>query len=318
MTGIPALAALADDVRSAAADRERRSQLHAHLRVAEQLVITRRAELQPLEKAQAAEEADVRRLEGISPARLWATIRGDVEERVAVEQAEADAAAAATVAARARLDHAVGEVQRVRRELGTLGDVEARYAGALDAYEAGLEVAGAPQATELAHLSENLGRVSAEQREIDEAAGALSDATAALDHALGRLESAGGWATYDTFFGGGMVADLIKHGRIDEATRAFVAVNRSLERLSVELADLDLPAVRGAQISEGLAVFDVLFDNILSDWMVQSRIAEARGRARDLRAMLASLAEELSDRAARAAGVAAALTARREEILTGV
>jgi hypothetical protein len=318
MNGIPSLAALADAVRSAAADRARRSQLDAQLRVAEQLVATRREELGPLEQAQAAEEADVRRLEGLSPARLWATIRGDVDERRAIEQAEADAAAGATVAARARLDHAIVEVERVRRELDALGDVDGAYDRALDAYEAGLEVGGAPQATELSHLAENLGRVTAEQREIDEAAGALSDATAALDHALGRLESAGGWATYDTFFGGGMVADLIKHGRVDEATRAFVIVNRALERLSVELADLDLPAVRGAEISQGLAVFDVLFDNILSDWMVQSRIAEARDRARDLSAMLDSLAEELADRAARAAGVAAALTARREAILTEV
>ncbi len=317
MTGIPSLAALADEVRSAAAARARRSQLDAQLRVAEQLVATRRSELQPLEKAQAAEEADVRRLDGVSPARLWATIRGDVEERRAVEQAEADAAAAATVAARGRLEHAIADARRVAAERAALGDVDAAYAKALDTYEAGLDVAGAAQSVELAHLAENLGRVTAEQREIDEAAGALSDATAALDLALGRLESAGGWATYDTFFGGGMVADLIKHGRIDEATQAFVVVNRALERLSVELADLDLPAVRGAEISQGLAVFDVLFDNILSDWMVQSRIAEARDRARDLSAMLDSLAEELADRAARAAGVAAALTVRREEILTG-
>lgn len=316
MTVSPSLLALADAVRDAADRRARRAQLDSQLRVAEELVATRRDELRPLEQAQAAEEADVRRLERLSPARLWATIRGDVEERVAVEQAEADTAARATVAARARLDDAKASATRVRAERDGLGDVESAYARALDAYEAGLADAGGAPATELAHVAENLGRVAAEQKEIDEAALALRQATVALDHAVDRLESAGGWATYDTFFGGGMVADLVKHSRIDEATRAFVAVNRALERLSVELADLDLPAVRGAEISQGLAVFDVLFDNIFSDWMVQSRIAEARDRAYRLRSLLAGLAAELDGRAARAAGVMAALTARREEILT--
>lgn len=318
MTGVPSLASLVEAVRGATADRSRRAHLDAQLTVAARMVEQRQEELRPLEQAQADEVADVERLARLSPTRVWATMRGDLEERRAVEQAEADAAGRAAAGARARLDHALSDARRIREERDGLGDVDGAFDRALEAYEAGLELAGAPQATELAHLAENLGRMSAEQREIDEAAAALHDARGALDHALARLDSAGGWATYDTFFGGGMVADLIKHSRIDESTRAFVEVNRALERLTVELADIDAPAVRGAEISETLAIFDVLFDNILSDWMVHDRIARAREGALDLRSRLGALADDLAQRAADVAGVIAAINGRREEILTSV
>jgi len=316
VTDAPSLSVLADAVRSAADDRARRDQLGARIAVAERLAADRRGEHESLRESLRIEEADVRRLERVSPTRLWATLRGDVDERLAVERAEATAAANALAAAGSRLQEAEAAAERLRRERDGLGDVDGSYARALAAYEEGLRSSGSPVAAELAHVAENLGAATADRREIDEAAAALTDARVALHAALERLESAGGWSTYDTFFGGGMIADLVKHDRLDAATAAFTQVNRALERLSTELADIDAPAVRGVEISQSLAVFDVLFDNILSDWMVRDRIAQARQNAVDLDRRLAELDRYLDQRSADTAGVIAALTRRREDILT--
>lgn len=316
MSSVPSVAELADAVRAAVAARTRRGHLDAQLSVAQALVEERRREHDELARALTVEEADVRRLEGLSPTRLWLTLRGDVDERLAVERAEADAAARAVTQAQARLDEAVAGMRRVREDRDALGAVDRAYAEALDAYEAGLATTGAPEAVELTHLLENLGRAGADAREIDEASRALEAARAALAVALEKLDSAGGWSTYDTFFGGGMIADLMKHSRIDEATRAFTAVNRTLERLAVELADIDAPPIRGVEISQTLAVFDVLFDNVFADWMVRERIAQARAGAVDLHERLSALADYLARRAADTAGVLAALTGRRERLLT--
>lgn len=318
MTASSPIPARADDVRDAAAARTRRAQLDAQLAAAERLVAERDGETASLRRDLGIEQADVRRLEGLSPTRLWATLRGDAEERLAVEKAEADAAARALAAAEARLAHAVADADRIRAERDGLGDVDGAYRDALAGYEAALHAGAAPAAAELAHLSEQLGELAAESREIDEAAHALHVARVALAGALDKLDSAGGWSTYDTFFGGGMVADLMKHSRIDEATTAFTHVNRALETLATELADIDAPAVRGVEISESLAVFDVLFDNIFADWMVRERIAEAREGAVALGDRLAQLAQYLNQRAADAAGVQAAVAQRREAILTAV
>lgn len=196
--------------------------------------------------------------------------------------------------------------------------MEAAYRAALARYRAALTASDAPQAAELAHLSRQLGELTAESREIDEAARALHAARVALADALQMLDSAGGWSTYDTFFGGGMITDLMKHSRIDEATASLTQVNRALERLSVELADIDAPALRGVEISQTLAVFDVLFDNVFADWMVRERISQARDGALALGDRLAQLAQYLGQRAADAAGVHAAVAAKREAILTSV
>jgi hypothetical protein len=157
---------------------------------------------------------------------------------------------------------------------------------------------------------------AARQREITEAVDALRATKAALTDALVKLDSAGGWSTYDTFFGGGFVADMIKHSNISEATDAFTEVNRTLERLSTELADLGASTIDNVEISDTLAVFDVLFDNFLSDWMVMDRISEARASAEKLDGRLTQLAEQLATSAIDNSTRIDTLLRLREAILT--
>ena len=137
----------------------------------------------------------------------------------------------------------------------------------------------------------------------------------ALEEAHTRLQSAGGWSTYDTFFGGGMVADLMKHSRIEESADAFARVNRALERLRIELADVGVSPVQGVEISDTLGVFDVLFDNVFADWMVRERIAQAREQAVTLQVRLSELDVALANRRLETAERLAALARRREELL---
>ncbi len=288
------------------------------LKTTRALVETRRQELKPLESALDAEQADVRRLEQTSLTKVWATLRGDATERLALERAEADAALLAVTAAQARLKSALAEDARVRREHDALRGSDDAYRDALSAHEAAVHASAGAAAAALSQLAVELGVAEARRREIAEAVEALRAARSALDEALSKLDSAGGWSTYDTFFGGGLVADMVKHSRIDEATDAFVRVNRALERLSVELTDVGIAALEGVEISDMLAVFDVLFDNILSDWMVRDRISQAQAKAKDLSQLLDDLAGELTTQANDASDRIATLHARRESILTAV
>lgn len=306
----------AEAVRAAAENHARQRTVARQLEVTEALVATRRKDVAELERALQVEESDVRRLEQLSPTRVWATLRGNAEDRLAVERAEADAAALAVAAARARLDTAVAEHARVRREHEALRGADRAYADALATRESALLAAGGPDAAELAELAEQLGVAEAHHRELTEAVEALQASRTALDAALAKLDSAGGWSTYDTFFGGGLVADVVKHSKINDATEAFREVNRALERLSVELADIGGAAVDGVDISQTLAVFDVLFDNIFSDWMVRHRISEARVKAGDLHHRLAQLADKLEKDARASSTRITEMRQRREAILT--
>jgi hypothetical protein len=219
-------------------------------------------------------------------------------------------------AAQARLDSAIADAARVRIEREELRGADHVYGEALAAYELALRAAGGREAAELTAIADQVSLAAARQREITEAVEALRATKTALDEALVKLDSAGGWSTYDTFFGGGLVADMVKHSNISEATDAFIAVNRARQRLSTELADLGASTVDGVEISDTLAVFDVLFDNILSDWMVMDRISEARASAEELDHRLAQRAEQLATNAVETSTRISTLLGRREAILT--
>ncbi|RLK52272.1 hypothetical protein [Microbacterium telephonicum] len=307
-----------DALRAASAARTRDAQLAAQQEVADALVRTRTEELAVLQERLRDETADVERLERISPTRLWATLRGDAVERLATEKAEQDAAARAVAGAQTRLAAAQAEAGRAADERRGLGDVEAGYTEALTGVEGAVRASGGVVADELTAIGAELGEVTAQRREVVEAQEALRVAVGLLQDALGALDSAGGWSTYDTFFGGGFLADMMKHDRIDAATTAFTRVNRALEHLAVELADINAAPVRGIDISPTLAVFDVMFDNMFTDWIVRDRIAAAREAAVDLRVRLSELERHLAERGLELANRLAALAARRAELLTAV
>ena len=312
----PDLAAYAEAVRAVAEARARRRRLGVQLEATGALVETRRGELTELQRTLQMEQSDVRRLEKLSPTKIWATLRGDTADRLAIERAEADAARLAVAGAQARLDSAIVDDARLRSEHDAMRDADDAYGEALAAYEVALHAVGGRDAAELTEIADQLGVAAARQREITQAIDALRATRAALHEALVKLDSAGGWSTYDTFFGGGFVADMVKHSNISEATEAFTEVNRALERLSTELADLGTSTVDSVEISDTLAVFDVLFDNILSDWMVMDRISEARASAENLDDRLIQLAEQLATSAVETATRIGTLLERREAILT--
>ena len=69
-------------------------------------------ELADLQRTLQVEQTDVRRLEKLSPTKIWATLRGDTADRLAIERAEADAAQLAVAGAQARLDSAIADDAR--------------------------------------------------------------------------------------------------------------------------------------------------------------------------------------------------------------
>lgn len=264
----------------------------------------------------ATEEADVRSLESYSPARIWASLRGSREVDLEREKAEQQAAEYAVARAEAWLSSAHGEAERVGAELAALGDVAGRRDRALAAKEAWLRSVGGETGAELSRFAEQLASTRSALTEVREAAVAAELAAGRLDAARHKLRSAGDWATYDTFLGGGMFGDMMKYERMDEAQRLLHDADQALRHLSVELADVGMNAVVHGLAVDGLTqTFDVWFDNVFSDWSVRSRIADAvrgadsaAGVVHQVRTRLAHQLHELSAREA-------ALVAERERLL---
>ncbi len=288
---------------------QRRASIVAEVEAAERDVASQRRVL-------TVQTGELQALEGISPTRIWHALRGTRATELERERAEQQAQEYAVARAEARLATLREERTRLERALQDLGDVRARRAVALEAKEAWIVASGAGPAAELAEVATALGTARAAAKEVHEALVAADLALQALSGAQSSLGSAGSWSTYDTFFGGGLLTDMMKYDRVDTAERQMRSADEALRRLSRELADVGMDGVGGVEVTEMTRLFDVWFDNIFSDWSVRNRISEAGGRVARAQGPVIEVRRVLVARAGELDAEIGRLEARRHELLT--
>lgn len=107
--------------------------------------------------------------------------------------------------------------------------------------------------------------------EIREARQVANEVLVLLTDVEKQLKSARNWGFYD-LLRGGFFTSLIKHGKIDKAEDLFRQVRSKLSQLQKELGDVNLGLDPRMNISGFERFMDIAFDNIISDWFVQSKI----------------------------------------------
>lgn len=267
-----------------------------------------------LEKALQREEADVRRLEGMSLAGLLHSVLGDREEKLGKEQQETLAARLKYQAEKRSLDFLDEEIAALEARSAQGRGLESEYAALLDQKEAALQGSASPAGRRLAELAERRADAGADLREIHEAVEAGYQAENALRQTVEALNSAGSWGTWD-LLGGGMISSVIKHSRLDEAREAADAARPLLERFQRELADvqaatdLDLPV-------DGLTRFvDIFMDSFLFDLLVQSRIRASLEQAEAVQDQVRQIIMRLEGKAAAVRADLAVMDEERRRLL---
>lgn len=262
------------------------------------------------------EETDVERLERLSWTRVVAALRGNHATELERTVAERDAARYALREAEVRHQQAEAELEAAVNRLDELGDTRARYVAALAAKEEWVAQHAPAQATRLAEIAERRGVLEAEYRESKEADHAGVTAHKLLVSAERLLSSAKSWSSWDTFMGGGLITDMVKHGRMDDARAQLRDVDDALRRFGRELADVKVQGLPALELSTMLKAFDVWFDNIFSDWMVLSRIQDAAARVDEAKAQVHAVVVGLRERRQQVSDELAALIEERERLLT--
>lgn len=273
------LAAIEADLASAAQRRAEHRDLRQRLTAAGGYLDSVEQRVAELRERLDVEERDVERLESFSPTRIWAGLKGSHGTDLDRERAERDAARYAVAETEARREAAHRDVQAIAAQIAVLGDVEADHARALAAKEEWARTHDADLAASLAEIAEQRGELLARDREAAEAQSAGDEAFTLLGQALSLLGSAESYSTWDTFLGGGMLSDMAKYNKMDQATEALHRADVALARFSRELADVGHAAVGSVAVDGLTRTFDVFFDNIFSDMAVRSRIQDAARRA---------------------------------------
>ncbi len=112
-------------------------------------------------------------------------------------------------------------------------------------------------------------------REIDEAIASGERALLSLKEAQNRLNSARNWGIFD-MLGGGLITDLIKHSKMNDASAYLEEAKRDLLVFQKELLDVQGTIDLKVDVDGFLTFADFFFDGIIMDYVVQSKIAEAR------------------------------------------
>jgi predicted nucleic acid-binding Zn-ribbon protein len=263
------------------------------------------------------EAADVERLESLSAARIWSRLKGSHLADLERETAEREAARYAVAEAEARREVMRRERAALESRIAELGDVEARCRSAMAAKEAWVTELGGGSARELAEIAERRGELTALDNEAREAFTAGRAAHDLLARASSLLGSAGSWSMFDTFGGGGLLTDMMKYDKVDQATETLRRADLALAAFSRELADVDLPAVGGVRVEQMMRTFDVWFDNVFSDLAVRARIEDAAHRVTQATDQVERALGALAEKGRAIERELADLDDRRQQLLVG-
>lgn len=290
-------------------------QQHAQLSEREQAAA---ADLDAARREYAGEEKDVKKLEHLSLTRVLVALHGSREDALAREKAQAEAAAYRVAQAQQRLDAARAELASMEERQAQLAGAPQAYADALAAKEQYLTQSADPRGSRLLALAEQRGRLNAELNELHRASDDASAAVQALGDVQDRLGTAGNWSTFDTYLDHGMIANSIKHDRIDQAAEAARAADQRLAALRSDLAELGgcEPTAPRLEISSGFKFADIFFNNIVTDLAVDRQIRDAQDNVDRSVQQVSALQDQLKDQIGTATEKLDAMEAERQQLLT--
>lgn len=256
------------------------------------------------------EQADVDRLEKPGLTTFFLRLRGKLEEKQYIEQAEAQAARIKYDAGVRELETVTMELEQVRRELAVLRGCEHRYEALFKEKQAAVRASGGTDAETLLSLEEALSAAAVREKELTEAVQAGEGALQTVHQILSSLDSAKNWGTWD-LVGGGLVSDLAKHSHLDEAQDLVDRLQNQLRRFQTELADVRVKCNLQLNVEGFLRFADFFFDGLFSSWAVLDQISSAREQVLRTQGQIETVLGRLK-------GPLANARAERNQLLAGI
>lgn len=115
-----------------------------------------------------------------------------------------------------------------------------------------------------------------------------------IDEAENKFRSARNWGFFD-ILGGGFITDLIKHSKLGAASDIMNRINYLLHDLQRELKEVVIPTDFSMNTASFSTFADFVFDGILADVYMQSKIMTSMEQIRELRSRLLILKDKLTE-----------------------
>ncbi|SOD99540.1 hypothetical protein [Spirosoma fluviale] len=241
------------------------------------------------------EQADVDRLNRLSWASLYHDLLNQKEQQLTKEEAEAQHARLRYDAICATVIALQQQCKDQEKRLPGFSDVDQLYEQLIESKrEALLNSSDAVREQYQQHLT-TLIHNNHYAQELTEAKGAGIQALQEVRQLGQLLDEARTWGTWD-MLGGSTISSMIKYRKLDEVRDQSQQVAYSLQQFRREYKDVDSTFLPDWTFDNNLTRFvDIFFDNIFTDWSVQSRINEARTTAQTLEDHLVTAIAELQN-----------------------
>ncbi len=103
-----------------------------------------------------------------------------------------------------------------------------------------------------------------------------------LDQAERQLSSARNWGFFD-ILGGGVITDLIKHSKLNNAKASMDRVNYLLQELKRVLGGISMPGDYSMNVGTFATLADFFFDSALVDAYMTAKIMSSLNEVRNLK-----------------------------------
>lgn len=241
------------------------------------------------------EKQDLYRLDQLTVSNVWRRLRGTQETQRTIEEEEAARAELKLREHEAMIDTLRRDCHQLYETWLPFDGLEAEWDALLREKERHLRM-NPTFHQELDALSDQQVEQEGLLIELKEAYSAGVEARKRIMSTLDHLERAHGWSTYDTFFGGGLIATSLKHEALDDSEQTMHFLQRALERFGRELQDITtLTAELNVERGSLLQFADYFLDDIISEWTLHGRINDSleqlRRLDRDIERLLTMLAE---------------------------
>jgi len=231
------------------------------------------------------EKVDVEKLEGTSLTGLFYSVLGSREQQLEKERQEMLSAQLQYQQMKYQVSYLEQEQNNLSQQLANLPDVDYEYLSLLSEKEQLLRQSNQSIANELTEIEGKVANQKSEMKEIGEAITAGKAVISGLDQVIESLGSAKDWGTWD-MLGGGFISTAIKHSRIDEARNGVQYVQTKMSQFKRELADVQNTIDLEINISEFATFADYFFDDLIFDWIVQSKIVDSLERSRQAKELI--------------------------------
>jgi len=261
------------------------------------------------------EERDVEKLERTGVRSLFLRILGDKDKQLEKERQEYLQIALEYNEISKSLELIDYELDLLERKLANRSNIDNRYQDLIHAMEHELLSSGSEAGEKLLSITKKLEQNQVLLRDIDEAIDAGLEANSLIQKLEKRLKEARDWGHWDMYGSDG--GGWLKHRAIDRAREYLHRVRHALIRFENELRDV-YPDARinvDVRIDRIDNFFDVFFDNLISDWIVQQRIVKAMEHISTTRRQLATALRDLEAAAPQVQDDIRQLQREREKVI---